>query len=395
MAQRVIGLFTPRRRAERILEERAAERREQIGGLDIGLDELLASTADPAEAKAWQDQFNSYRGMALSDDGELQREGLDGLAKMAEGIRGAVDRRQQAQSEFVIEQARELREQHQRAVAPMRELQSNMEQLNQLLADPEFNQNLPINRGYLLELLKGSTRQMLSDPEDFADALTQSGGGGLISSLVRFAGGVMAAEDFNFTKEDYARLARAMYTFNEQRYQKTVAPLEMQAAALEQAAGGLGFLPPGYSLTQYVTGSPEKFENPLQGDYGAGFAPTVSTPPLEQAGETALEALGLDNPESDPERAAAGPQFGGVPRSQVGVLTRLFGYEDQISAMNRRIEELGAGGATIKADPETGGLFAIYQDGRREEIATSRLQKSYVLEGLKAGQRSVRGVIRR
>src|SRR5687767_1220406 len=127
------GIFGARRE-RRMLEAAELERRQTIGGLDIGVDELIGSTADPAEAAAWRDQFDSNRELALSNDPEQQRAGLQNLAGMATAVREAVDRRKNRQADFVIEHARELRGRHQKAVEPMRELQSNMEQLNALLS---------------------------------------------------------------------------------------------------------------------------------------------------------------------------------------------------------------------------------------------------------------------
>lgn len=394
------GLFGIRGRRQAAQYE--LERRDHIAGLDIGVDELIASTADPDEARAWRDRFESAKELALSHDELQQREGLNQLSTMATAVQAAVDRRHKAQEDFVIEEARTLRTQHTEAMKPMRELQANMEQLNALLADPEFNQNLPINRGTLISLLRSSTRQMLSDPEDFADALMGAGGGGLIASLVKFAGGAMAAEDFNFTKDDYGRLARAMYTFNEKRYRTTVAPIAAQAAALEQVSGKLDFLPQGYSLTQYVTGPPEEFENPLKGDYGVGFENT-RTAPLETARD-ALSSMFEDSPSSEGEAGAraavASPNFSGVTDADAPWLDRVLGITGPGIQLNSMINTAAELGGTVRANPDTGALYSFFDDGRREELHTSKLQRSYVLNALKAassGKRPQRakGAIRR
>ena len=61
------GVF-PGRRARINAEAAAAERSRVVGGLDMGVDELVSSTADPAEAAAWQDRWNSLKDAATSRD---------------------------------------------------------------------------------------------------------------------------------------------------------------------------------------------------------------------------------------------------------------------------------------------------------------------------------------
>jgi hypothetical protein len=372
------GIFG-NRRARRMAAEYEAERRETVAGLDIGVDELIASTADPEEAAVWRDQFESYKELALSNDEIQQRAGITGLSTMAGQVQAAVDRRHEAQQGFIIEHARELRGRHLKATEPMRELQANMEQFNALLSDPEFDQNMALNRGTLIGLLESSTRQMLSDPEDMADALMNAGGGGLIGALVGIAGGTLAAKDFDFRKDDYARIAKAMYTFNEKRYAATVAPLELEAAALEEAAGGLDFLPPGYSLTQFITGPPETFESPFAESYtGAERAPSVPAP--SGIGDV-LETLSR-GPETNPD--AATEPFGDVRMDALSWFDNALGADTVGLELKAKIAELTGQGATVRADPATGALFATYGDGRREAVPTTTVGRSIVRRSLGA-----------
>jgi hypothetical protein len=384
------------RRAAAEVEEARTETIERASGeLE---DQLLASTADPGEAKIWKEQFDGFKELALSQDEAQQRAGLTGLAQMGADVRAAVDRRQEAQAGFIVEQARELREQHLAATKPMRELQANAETFDSLLKDPDFNQNLALNRGYLMTLVGGTARQMLSDPADMADALMMSGGGGLIGSLVKLAGGALDAEDFKFTKEDYGAIMRAAYTFNEKKYRATVAPIELEAAALDQAAAGLDFLPQGYSLTQFVTNGPADFANPMADEYDTTKPPSLPAP-LETALTALGDALGTAESGGDPNRAAEGPEFGSVGRQDTGILERVTGVFDIANEINAQISEAMSAGATVRADPQTGALFAIYDDGRREEVETSTVKRSYVLNALRAGrtgrQRPRSGVIDR
>lgn len=387
------GVFGARRE-RRDLAAAELERVDTIEGLDIGIDELLTSEADPQAAAGWRDQFESYKELALSHDEVQQREGLNGLSSMATAVRGAVDRRRASQQEFIIGSARELRADTMRAKQPMRELQANAEQLNELLADPDFEQNLPLNRGRLMTLLESTGRQMLTDPADMADALMRAGaGGGLVGSLISAAGGALDAQDFDFTKEDYARIARASYTFNAKRYERTVAPLELQAAALDEAAAGLDFLPRGYSLTQYVTGPAESFQNPLAARYednATAPAPAAKTA-LDALGGllsgTAPQAAAAAESASDPDAATA--PFDGVDKRDTGLVERFIGMFDSdiydtAQELNNQIGAAIDAGGTIKANPNTGDVFAIYEDGRREALPNmTTVKRTYVRNRLK------------
>lgn len=401
------GIFGGRR-ARREAAAAAQERRETLEGLDF--DSILDSSSDPGTAAAYRSELDNYRELALSSDEDQQTAGLQGLMRLGGEMNAARERRLGNQRTFVIDQARELQGRYERANAPRQEVQERAEQLASLLSDPEYEQNKAINRGFLIDLVDSTTRQLLSDPADMSDALMRAGaGGGLLGALGQIIGGTLKAEDYNFLKEDYATLARAQYLAADRRYQQTIEPLEIEAAQLEQGAAQLDFLPPGYSLTQFVTGGGLEFENPFADNYpeGANTATvTPQVPPLEQLGDTANELIdtvgdmlsgrgGTPTPE---ETAAAPslPKFGGVMSSQVGIGSRAFGYDESVRSLNVKLQELQAAGADIRGDPQTGHVWAIHKDGTQERLPTTTLQRDYVREGYTAGRRqSVGGAIDR
>lgn len=387
----IIGAVFPARRARLLEEEMQRQRVSTISGIDVGVDELVASTADPVEAAAFNDQFKSMKSMAMSADPALQKEGLNGLSTLGTAVRQAVENRKQQQSGRVLDAAKDMRDQAQKALAPMRELQANTEQLNALLADPQFDQNQALNRGQLITLLHSTTRQMLSDPEDFADALGAAGGSGLIGSLVALASGTLAAKDFDFTKDDYRRIADAAYTYQLKKYKTTVAPLERDAAMLEKAAAGLDMFPPGYSLSNYILSDPEEFEKPLMPKYDE---PTDSSAPsLSKATRGASTLLGNLTNAGAPDRAAAPANDAELPPGELperarGFFASLLGPIMGDGAtrgreLNFQIKRHRDAGASLKVDPKTGRTFAIYGDGRREEIETGLADRRAILGRIK------------
>jgi hypothetical protein len=248
----------------------------------------------------------------------------------------------------------------------MRELQANTEELNALLADPDFNQNLALNRGQLISLVGSTTRQMLSDPEDMADALRAVNGGGLLGSIVGLVSGSMAAEDFNFTKEDYGRLAEASYVYQRKKYEATVAPIARDAAELEAAAGQLDVFPPGYSLSRYVLSDPEEFENPLERNYPEPV-PAVPTLGTAASGVTRLleSFTASETPQAPP---ANDPAIQSLP--DVNAALYAPGTPKALSGLFGRLTSQPAG-TTFRMDPKTGRVFAYSQDGQRRELDTT------------------------
>jgi hypothetical protein len=347
----------------------AAARAQVIGGLDIGVDELVASTADPERAAAFQDQFRSYSEMALSSDPELQREGMQGLAQIGSAVRSALETQRVEQRGLVVEAATDMREKAQQALRPMRELQASVEQINAILADPGVDVTNPLYRNQLISLIGSTSRQMLADPADLADALRSVNGGGLLGSIVGLVGGALAAEDFKWTREDYRRLADAAYVFQRQKYQSTVAPIERDAHELEQAASQLDVFPPGYSLTRYVLSQPEDFTNPLLPSYPEAIPaqPTLGT----AASGLSRFMESLTTPEA-PSEPAAGEPAGAMPPTEIDVGRWQYNpnLPKQATGLFNRMASMPTG-TTFKLDPKTGRVWAYAPDGNRTEVETT------------------------
>lgn len=379
------GIFSSGRKARLLADAAERQRKDAIGGLDLGVDELVSGTGDPEYARAMQDQFKAFKTMAQSADKETQQQGLTGLAQLGGAVRTAIEKRRADQSERIVDAAKDMREQAQKAVGPMREQQQRTDELYSLLADKELDLDNPLNRGKLISLLESNARQMLTDPDDLADALKSVNGAGLLGAVVQLAGGALAAQDYKFTREDFTRLADASYVYQQNKYETIMAPIARDAKALEQAGAGLDIFPAGYSLSRYILSDPEDFEKPIRSSYPepAPKTPTIGSvasgvdripdelarlagappadshdtrEPLRRFGEDVIRGEGADRAQAA-ERAEP-LTVGGAPPA--GSLAELWS----------RMEQYGPE-ASFKVDPNTGRVFAYTPDGGRSEVATS------------------------
>jgi hypothetical protein len=379
------GIFSSGRKARLLAQAAEEQRKDTIRGADFGVDELVAGTADPEYARAMQDQLKSFKDMALSTDKETQQQGLAGLSQLGSAVRGAIEKRRDDQATRITDAAKDMREQTQKAVAPMREMQQRTDELHALLADPNFDVNNALNRGTLITLLESNSRQMLADPADLGDALRSVGGGGLLASIVQLAGGAMKAEDYKFTKEDFIRLADASFTFHKNKYENIMAPIARDAAALEKAGAGLDVFPPGYSLSRYILSDPEDFDKPIQTAYPEPIPQTPSlnsvASGIDKLPETLAALVGAPPADSHDTREPL-RRFSedvirgeGADRAQAGgraepITVSGGAPAEALTGLWKRMEAYGPD-ATFKVDPKTGRVFAFTPDGGRSELETS------------------------
>jgi hypothetical protein len=141
------------------------------------------------------------------------------------------------------------------ALSSAQETKRVASELHQLLADDSFDVNHPLNRGRLGALFEQTPRELLSDPEDMADALKEAGGQlPLIGAWMTYSAGKQAASDFVWTKEDWRKIAFAMQTTAEKKSKRAMDDAIHVGMALDQAAGGFGHKPAYSYIERIATG---------------------------------------------------------------------------------------------------------------------------------------------
>jgi hypothetical protein len=388
----MIGPVFPRRAARKEAARKSAARTSALEGLDVGVDELIDSTADPATAKAYKDQLDTYTKWARSDDEDLQRAGLAELAKMGGEVRAALEQRRTDQSAFVIKALDDQRGRATKAYSAQRDLASAFAEGDALLADPKTDPNSPLYRGRLMAVLESGPRQLLSDPEDFADALRAAGGGGgLFGAAIGLVSGSLAAEDFNFSKEDWRRVYQAAYTYQSRPYLEETQRIMESTQQLEQVAAGLDMFPKGYSPMRYVLEQEQTFENPI--------GPPNSYPEFNGGKPAGKGLRGLMNDLATggkpPDAASLGElQTTGLSQDE-SLFAGLFG-DAKHAELNRAIAGHRSNGRSVRPDPKTGKLYAVSEDGEQLEIETNLADRWAVQDALRnPGKGPVRGVIQR
>jgi hypothetical protein len=350
--------------------------REQLAGIADQQGQLrrLAQHPDPqVRAKATQDLASlGTQLQGWLEDIESRREGMD-------------DESMSAQRDIVRSAADDLRERETQRVATGETLLSSANQINSILNDAD-DVNSPLNRGRLMQLMNANSRAFLSDPDDLGDALSRAGGQGLISQVVGVAGGLISAEDFNFSREDWRKIATAMYDFQQNSSAREGERIAGETQLLDAASGRLQMFPQGYTLRNYVLGEESEIPpSPLRAE------PYPDEQSATESGRSAVgDFLGQPDDPNAAERAESGEVFRPMEQPPAGM--RRF---------NEALERLPVG-AVARADPETGRVYATLADGETFEVDTGNMitggprVRNKILEMLRERRsRRGRGVITR
>lgn len=377
--------FFPQRRARLEQQAAQAERSSVIEGLDFGVDELVRSTADPEDAAAWQDRWNSAKRSAMSSDPELQKQGITELYSMGSEVRTAMDGLREDRKSFVSEALRDQRDRYTKATAQLRTVNASAGQFAALINDPGFDPKNPINAGQLLKLLNSGPRQVF-DPEDMGDALAAVGGQGLFGGLVQLLAGTMKAEDFNVSKDQWRQLAAAAYRYTAQPYTDELERIGASAEQLKGVADHLGMFPPGYDAVKFVTEQRQDFAQPALGPRHDAAPSDELKPAVQESARDFLSYVMTPQPGSSVARADARGQDGvpyvgpaplagdpGAPANPQGLVNNLASWYDRAADMD--LEPYRQRGAKIMIDPATGDAFARYDDGREEPIRLPALSR--------------------
>lgn len=279
------------------------------------LDEQQAAAAEAAFGQASTDMdraqydqeqriYMSLRQLAMHPDPQTRARAVEQLAMNGtrlgawlEDIEGRNESLFDANVATLDKESDLARAAFDEALSSAQETKRVASELHELLSDESFDVNHPLNRGRLGALFEQTPRELLSDPEDMADALKEAGGNlplGL-GTLMLWKAGKQAAADFQWSKEDWRKIAFAMQTAAERKSKRAMDDATHVGMALDQAAAGFGHSPAYSYIERIATGRVQEGPS-VSGRPGAyGGSSTRAASPnarSESAISTVRDALG-------------------------------------------------------------------------------------------------------
>lgn len=157
--------------------------------------------------------------------------------------------------------ANAYRQEYQNAIDTFNNVDQQASKILELVADPSFDPNKPINRAHLADLVSLGGLAYRDTP-DSLDALANAGGAASnfgawgAAAGTALQAGVMAykAEENKLTPEDYNKIALNMKSFAEQFANRKMSQLGEQASSLDAWAKRLKVIEPESSLRDYISG---------------------------------------------------------------------------------------------------------------------------------------------
>lgn len=228
-----------------------------------------------AEYKGFQDEVDSEIRIADPDEKRLlehsKRLSSEGWNRLAAGdptgrdmisqanqlaqsvMQGDISNRKQQEAEkagfmrqLVGTSANALRTEHQETLKKYEEIDKQVTEVLQLVAQPDFDPNKPFNKAVLADLISvGVNGLSKNDPDGFLESLPVAG------PIIR---GFYNDEKYNLSGEDFNRVAIALKKANEVYSENTMVRLGEQAQTLDQSAKQSGVIANDYSLGEYISG---------------------------------------------------------------------------------------------------------------------------------------------
>lgn len=288
------GILSRRLRQSEL--DAAAEDEAGLAELNQGIADQLANARTGADTDSDREQLDAlaqrhaqWRELTKHSDPNVRARAFDELAKVGAGVSAwhediesrrevTEDKTLDLQRGMIVDLAKRERLSFETALENRRSLQTAAGQMHTLLNDAKFDVNNPLNRGRLIELMKSNSRTILADPEGLDDALKAAGGSAIVGPIAALIGGALGAEEFNFSKEDWRRVATALYDYESRQFASSMERIQQNVTAVETAANRLGVLPPDYSIADYVLGRTEEFPRPYAPSYPEGSSDAPAAP---------------------------------------------------------------------------------------------------------------------
>lgn len=249
--------------------ERQTAYLDQLDNEQAQIKDILASedeAADPDERRMIQHARglirSGYQALANGDKRgavliERAQSALEGIISGDINFRKQEQAAQnQVQRELISNSAKKYRDEYQNTIDAVNGVDHQATKILELVADPNFDPNKPLNKAHLAELLSTSG-MMFKDTPDLMDGLAQGVGAlnGVAGGVVGGIATMLKSSDFKVTPEDYNRLA-----LNAQKYarifgDRKASQLGDQASSLDSYGKKLGIVPSDYSLRDYISGA--------------------------------------------------------------------------------------------------------------------------------------------
>lgn len=219
-------------------------------------------------------------GYKIIEEAQTVIQGL--IGKDIDARKQEMAKQQDTQRDLITTAAKGYQKEYQATEDAFRGVNHQSTKILELVAQPDFDPNKPINKAHLAELLSMGGL-MFKDTPDLMDGLTEgvSAVNGMAGGIVGGLATMLKSQDFKVTPEDYNRLA-----LNAQKYAKIFAEQKIQqlgdqSSRLDSFAKKLGVIPQDYSLRDYVSGGEKELRlttNPVfTGGYQAPEEPPTPT----------------------------------------------------------------------------------------------------------------------
>jgi hypothetical protein len=220
-------------------------------------------------------------GASLIEKGRLLLENIMGGDVVAKKQEDA--KRWDFQRDMVGNAAKGYQKEFQETNAAREAMNRQSQMILDLVSDPTFDPNKPINKAHLAQLLDMGGL-MFKDSPDLMDGLTEGVGalnsvaGGIVGGLAT----MLKSQDFKVSAEDYNRLALNSQKYADMYTVQKNERLGSQARELDTWGKKLGVIPEDYSLGEYISGGEEKLRTLPNPFFNGGYKP-----PPESAAPTA------------------------------------------------------------------------------------------------------------
>lgn len=272
----VIGLgtyFYQKRRQSQFLDAQA----DYLRNLDAERTDLRATISEEFEQADPDEKRMLTYAQKLLDNGYERLAGGDaaGREMIAKGrelvtgiIQGDISQRKADESadrgfqrDFIGRAASSMRGEAQAAIDTYNNAEQQAQKILDLVNQPDFDPNKPVNKAILGEILSMGMSQFRDVP-DAMDAITQGSNalgsagayGAAAQSVIQGITTYVKSEDFKVTAEDYNRLALNLKHSARIYAERKLGQLGTQASRLDEWGKKVGAIPGDYSLGDFVLG---------------------------------------------------------------------------------------------------------------------------------------------
>lgn len=183
--------------------------------------------------------------------------------------------------------AESYRKEYQQALGDHDTIQHRTARVFDLLAQPDFDPNSPLNKAAIGDLIMDGMG-MYRDTPDAWDAISRGAGAfsGIAGAAVEGLAAFMKSEDFKIRREDYYRIALNLRQFADQQARSRMDQIGGQARELDSFARRTKSIADDYSLGDYISGGVDELR----------LLPVPKVAPTPTVIDQARQVIGADTP---------------------------------------------------------------------------------------------------